>query len=133
MYVVIVREAMNFSLSISPSKEMGDLTTQGKNSWPWWELNPQPPDFIIIALMISYEAKWEQVVGNYGGNQDVTWVQRFFSLPCLVYHFRTTAKYPVGNSWVPLALHTPLISIFFLQATLSIAFLTRQATVSYIK
>ena len=29
LYVVIVREAMNLSLSISPSKEMGDLTTQG--------------------------------------------------------------------------------------------------------
>ena len=43
---------------------------------------PTTSSFIIIALMISYEAKWEQVVGNYGGNQDVMWVQRFF--PCLV-------------------------------------------------
>ena len=54
---------MNFSLSISPSKEMGDRTKTKVG------IEPTPSRFHRPLLFrLSYEARREQVVGDYGVN-----------------------------------------------------------------
>ena len=60
-----------FSPSISPRKEMGDHMRKRKNLQPRLESNPRPRDLIVpysTASRLSYEARREQVVGDYGGN-----------------------------------------------------------------
>ena len=49
-------ELMKFPLRVSPSKEMGDRTKQRKNF-----------DRLLL-YRLSYEARPEQDVGDYGGN-----------------------------------------------------------------
>ena len=44
VYVVVRSKPMNFLLSVSPSKEMGDRTGQRKNLRSRRESNPRSPD-----------------------------------------------------------------------------------------
>ena len=48
VFVKVKREPMNFPLSISPRKEMGDhVRERKKNLRPRRESNPRPPDLIV--------------------------------------------------------------------------------------
>ena len=53
---MLLSEAMNFPLSVSPSK----TTSVG--------MNPQHLDLITVALLTELEARQEQIASDYGGN-----------------------------------------------------------------
>ena len=60
---------MNFPLSVSASKEMGDRTRARKKSPTSEGIEPRTSGFDQPLLYrLSYEARREQVVGDYGGN-----------------------------------------------------------------
>ena len=62
-------EPMNFPLSLSPSKEMGDSTGQRKKSLTSEGAEPTSSGFDRPLLYrLSYEARREPVVGDCGGN-----------------------------------------------------------------
>ena len=59
---------MNFPLSVSPRKEMGDSTSQRKKSPIAAAIKPTTSGFDRPLLYrLSYDARQEQVVGDYGG------------------------------------------------------------------
>ena len=47
VYVKVLSKPMNFQLSVSPRKEIGDCTRHRKNLRPRRESNPRPPDLIV--------------------------------------------------------------------------------------
>ena len=60
---------MNFPLNVSPSKEMGDRRGQRKKFPTSAGIEPTISGFDRPLLYrLSYEARWEQVVDDYGGN-----------------------------------------------------------------
>ena len=60
---------MNFPLSVSPSKEMGDPTRQQTKSPTSAGVEPTTSGLDRPLLYrLSYEARREQILGGYDGN-----------------------------------------------------------------
>ena len=69
VYVKVLSEPMEFPLSVSPGKEMGDHTRQRKNSPNSAEIEHTTSRFEHLLLYrLSCEARREQVTGDYRCN-----------------------------------------------------------------
>ena len=70
VYVKVLYKPTKFLLSVNPSKKMRDRKSQRKNLSPRRELIEPTTTWFNYPLLyrLSYEEKWEQVVGDYVGN-----------------------------------------------------------------